>query len=208
MAHIWLDITTIKGWQRPPVGVVRVEAECCRYLLAHGGASVRFCWFERANRRYVELPREAAAQILAQRAAPSITETATLRMTAAGRAKHLARRVIWMLPARHQEILWLKYKDGLSYKEIGDVMGISPSNAGFILSEATSNKIPLVSILPSVISLLRISGVPSASLIFEINMPNCSSVYKDDSTLKPIWLNPALVGTAWGMSYILSLFIQ
>jgi glycosyltransferase involved in cell wall biosynthesis len=103
MAHIWLDITTIKGWQRPPVGVVRVEAECCRHALAQGGASVRFCCFERENRRYVELSRDAAAQILAQRAAPSVAEPETLRATMTGRAKQLVRRAIWMLPARRQE---------------------------------------------------------------------------------------------------------
>lgn len=46
---------------------------------------------------------------------------------------------IGKLPARHQEILWLKYKDGLSYKEIGEVIGISPSNVGFILFEAVKS---------------------------------------------------------------------
>lgn len=39
------------------------------------------------------------------------------------------------LPEKSQEILWLKYNDGLSYKEIAEVMGLSPSNVGFILHE-------------------------------------------------------------------------
>lgn len=40
------------------------------------------------------------------------------------------------LTARQQEILFLKYKDGLSYKEIAEVMGLSVTNVGFILHEA------------------------------------------------------------------------
>jgi RNA polymerase sigma factor (sigma-70 family) len=46
------------------------------------------------------------------------------------------RAEIGKLPSRHQEALWLKYKDGLSYKQIAEVLGISASNVGFILFEA------------------------------------------------------------------------
>lgn len=40
------------------------------------------------------------------------------------------------LSDRQQEALFLKYKDGLSYKEIAEVMGLSSTNVGFILCEA------------------------------------------------------------------------
>jgi RNA polymerase sigma-70 factor (ECF subfamily) len=40
------------------------------------------------------------------------------------------------LSSRHQEALFLKYKDGLSYKEIAEVMGLTATNVGFILHEA------------------------------------------------------------------------
>jgi RNA polymerase sigma-70 factor (ECF subfamily) len=40
------------------------------------------------------------------------------------------------LSARHREVLFLKYKEGLSYKEIAEVMGLTATNVGFILHEA------------------------------------------------------------------------
>jgi RNA polymerase sigma factor (sigma-70 family) len=40
------------------------------------------------------------------------------------------------LSARHREALFLKYKDGLSYKQIAEVMGLTSTNVGFILHEA------------------------------------------------------------------------
>ena len=42
------------------------------------------------------------------------------------------------LSPRHQEALWLKYNDGLSYKEIAEVMRLTPTNVGYILHEAVS----------------------------------------------------------------------
>jgi RNA polymerase sigma factor (sigma-70 family) len=46
------------------------------------------------------------------------------------------RRAIGSLSAKHQEVLSLKYKDGLSYKEIAEVLGLTSTNVGFILHEA------------------------------------------------------------------------
>lgn len=43
---------------------------------------------------------------------------------------------ITQLSAKQREALFLKYKDGLSYKEIAEVMGLSATNVGFILHEA------------------------------------------------------------------------
>lgn len=43
---------------------------------------------------------------------------------------------IQQLPDRQQEVLRLKFHGGLSYKEIGEVMGITSSNVGFILHTA------------------------------------------------------------------------
>lgn len=48
MNTIWLDVTTIIGWHRPAVGVVRTEAECASHALelAAQGKSVKFCVFD------------------------------------------------------------------------------------------------------------------------------------------------------------------
>lgn len=52
---VWLDVTTILGWTRPAVGIVRVECECARHFLDHAGPDVRFCRFELAARAYSEV---------------------------------------------------------------------------------------------------------------------------------------------------------
>ncbi|QRY80144.1 glycosyltransferase family 4 protein [Pseudomonas sp. PDNC002] len=49
MSTVWLDVTTTLSWQRPAVGVVRVEAECAKTALAGnaGDLPIRFCAFNR-----------------------------------------------------------------------------------------------------------------------------------------------------------------
>ena len=42
------------------------------------------------------------------------------------------------LPANQQEVVRLKFQAGMSYKEIAEVMGLSPSNVGFLLHTAIS----------------------------------------------------------------------
>ena len=43
---------------------------------------------------------------------------------------------IQKLSGRHQEVLWLKYHEGLSYKQIAEIMDFSSSNVGFLLFQA------------------------------------------------------------------------
>lgn len=63
---IWLDVTTIAGWSRPAVGIIRTEAECARHFLSQTAHEVRFCRFEMSERRYHELDREFVASTLAR----------------------------------------------------------------------------------------------------------------------------------------------
>ncbi len=53
------------GWTRPPVGVVRVEQEYCRWLLARplqsDGDRVRFCVFSPHQGRFIEVASDAVA---------------------------------------------------------------------------------------------------------------------------------------------------
>lgn len=48
------------------------------------------------------------------------------------------KRQIVDLPERQQEILRLRLHDGLSYKEIASVMGITATNVGYLLHQAIS----------------------------------------------------------------------
>lgn len=49
------------------------------------------------------------------------------------------KRNIGKLSAREQEIVWLKFNDGLSYKEIAEVMNLTTTNVGFILYQAVNH---------------------------------------------------------------------
>jgi RNA polymerase sigma-70 factor (ECF subfamily) len=48
-------------------------------------------------------------------------------------AARSAVRVLRTLPDRQQEVIRLKIEHGLSYREIGDVLGLTASNVGYIL---------------------------------------------------------------------------
>jgi hypothetical protein len=37
MTTVWLHVSTLMNWDRPPVGIVRVEREYCLWLLARAG---------------------------------------------------------------------------------------------------------------------------------------------------------------------------
>ena len=58
-ATVWLHVSTLMNWSRPPVGIVRVEQEYCRWLLSVPEA--RFCAFDRPSGRFVEVDRAAVA---------------------------------------------------------------------------------------------------------------------------------------------------
>ncbi len=70
---IWFDATTTLGWERPALGVVRVEAEAARYFLSAGNQCVRFCRFDRGTKRYFEINDEEMG-------------TALMRLDAGGQA--------------------------------------------------------------------------------------------------------------------------
>jgi len=45
--RVWLDVTSILQWNRPAVGVIRVELECAKYALDQLAGNVDFCRFDR-----------------------------------------------------------------------------------------------------------------------------------------------------------------
>jgi glycosyltransferase involved in cell wall biosynthesis len=59
MTTVWLHVSTLMNWDRPPVGIVRVEREYCLWLLARAGQegteSVRFCIYDRVRKQFTEV---------------------------------------------------------------------------------------------------------------------------------------------------------
>lgn len=51
----WLDITTCYSWNRPPVGIVRVELEAIMFALTL--KNTKFCIFDKATSKFYEIPR-------------------------------------------------------------------------------------------------------------------------------------------------------
>lgn len=61
---IWVDVTTIMRWDRPIVGVVRVEEQLTRWILDQGNDSVQFCRYDKGLGMFLDVDRETiAAQI-------------------------------------------------------------------------------------------------------------------------------------------------
>lgn len=63
----WVHVSTLMQWNRPPVGIVRVEQEYCRWLAAQSPAVTgerRYCRFDRASGCFVEVPAEQVSQRL------------------------------------------------------------------------------------------------------------------------------------------------
>ena len=61
---IWFDITTILTWNRPAVGIVRVESECARHFRNATQSNTRFCCFDRSRGGYVEIDRNHVEEVL------------------------------------------------------------------------------------------------------------------------------------------------
>ncbi|WP_051282139.1 glycosyltransferase family 4 protein [Azovibrio restrictus] len=55
---LWVDVTTLMHWQRPAVGIVRVEQQFCLWLLAEQLPDVGFCGYDKSSRSFYAVSRE------------------------------------------------------------------------------------------------------------------------------------------------------
>jgi glycosyltransferase involved in cell wall biosynthesis len=77
--RIWVNVTTTLQWKRPPVGIVRVEQEYCRWLLAQDvftTGSVRLCRYDRYAGQFFEVSPQQLADALRPVAAPTVSTAA------------------------------------------------------------------------------------------------------------------------------------
>lgn len=59
MKSLWLDITSTTKWNRPAVGILRVEKEVARYFLElNTNLLVRYCIYDQSAIKLFEIPRE------------------------------------------------------------------------------------------------------------------------------------------------------
>lgn len=111
MSKIWLDVSTILHWQRPAVGVVRVEAECVKFALSQADEAYHFCRFD-STRGFSEVSaadvRAALSRISAsERREPVATAKQSMPLLSASGhrnweqyVRHSALQVINKLPGR------------------------------------------------------------------------------------------------------------
>lgn len=96
MTTIWFDVTTIVQWRRPPVGVVRVEAECFKYLAGLNRPNIRFCHFDKQALTYHAIEAAYVTDIISRygRQSAAAQPQELPANTAAKRATQRARQVI------------------------------------------------------------------------------------------------------------------
>ena len=82
---VWLHVSTLMNWDRPPVGIVRVEREYCLWLLARaqqaGAENIRFCLYDRVRKQFTEVSRD---QVLDRLHRPVAAAPAVARPELAG----------------------------------------------------------------------------------------------------------------------------
>jgi hypothetical protein len=63
VSKIWLDVTTILSWQRPAVGIIRVEAECAKFALEHLASEFDFCRYD-PDKGYLQVTTSAVRETI------------------------------------------------------------------------------------------------------------------------------------------------
>src|SRR5512132_283167 len=62
---LWLDATPSLWWDRPAVGIVRVEQQLAREALRQPPGSCRFCRYDKSAQNFVEVSPQVIASRLA-----------------------------------------------------------------------------------------------------------------------------------------------
>lgn len=63
-SRIWLDVTTLLGWTRSAVGIVRVESECANYFLELNRDNIQFCQFDKLKEQYLIVSPERVGEAI------------------------------------------------------------------------------------------------------------------------------------------------
>ena len=104
----WFDVTTILGWRRPAVGIIRTEAEAASYglELAAAGEDIRFCFYDRSSGYHAIASEEVAAtlnRISGAHIAPSVIASSnnpSQKLSIEARLKEFAIKFLNRLPSK------------------------------------------------------------------------------------------------------------
>jgi glycosyltransferase involved in cell wall biosynthesis len=109
--RIWLDVTTTLNWNRPAVGIIRVESECAAYFISANSPNNCFCRFDLQSKQYLDVDpadvQKALDKIRQGRisdAPPAPPSSPTPAVPSAGQwIKHTVFRVINSMPKKLRE---------------------------------------------------------------------------------------------------------
>lgn len=95
---IWVDVTTLMHWQRPAVGIIRVEHQFCQWLL-QAGVDVHFCRYDKYRKSIFRVQKEEVeARIRFINACRSAPANAAAPQAGRDRLLQLVKHIIASLP--------------------------------------------------------------------------------------------------------------
>jgi len=107
--RIWLNITTLAHWNRPAVGIVRVESECAKYLLGQHEIEAHFFVYNKATQQYREIPAAQVRKLLSP-ATSKQRQIIKAHPTTLSSAKNRIKQVLFgvnMLPKVLNDLYWV-----------------------------------------------------------------------------------------------------
>lgn len=105
---IWVNVTTIYNWNRPAVGVIRVESEFVRFLL-EASVNDHYFIFDKTHNAYIEVSKESVRQSLRKQKNTTIQSSnidtkETNNITQV--VKQFIKRIHLLLPSPLNQIFW------------------------------------------------------------------------------------------------------
>lgn len=91
---IWVDVTTLIHWDRPAVGIIRVEQQLCLWLTRQEQSTARFCRYDRARKQLFEVERTAVVSHLNRITENSAQRTGQSALFRPGLKERLRQRVL------------------------------------------------------------------------------------------------------------------
>jgi len=105
--RIWVNVTTIYHWNRPAVGIIRVESEFVRYLL-DSGLNDHYFIYDHNNNEYLEVTKQSVRESLKRQNQQQVTVDGTTiaKKSISSSIKSFLKQVHLLLPSPYDESFW------------------------------------------------------------------------------------------------------